>query len=123
MEITEWLLLSDHNNGSKMIHKAKVCYQRVSSTMYDVICDYEDNQLLDNNLTELDLSYCSIDINQIIVVCPQLQRLSLKSNFLRLDDMQMIAACCCNLQGFNLMRVAIPPDVQFHVRIWEILSS
>ena len=121
MGITQRLLLTDHNNGGKMIHKA-VCYRRVSSAVYDVICEYEDNQLLDNNLTDLDLSYCNIDVKQIILACPQLQRLSLKNHTLRLDDLQMIATCCCNLQGLNLAKVAIP-DVQFCVKAWEILSS
>ena len=120
MGITEWFLLTDGNNGGKVIHKA-VCFRDISSTMYDVIRDYEDNQLLDNNLTELYLN-CNIDVKQIIVVCPQLQRLSLKNHTLRLDDLQMIATCCCSLQGLNLAEVPIP-DVQFCVRVWEILSS
>ena len=121
MGITEWFLLTDGNNGGKVIHKA-VCFRDISSTMYDVIREYEDNQLLDNNLTELDLSYCNIDVKQILLACPQLQRLSLKNHTLRLDDLQMIATCCCNLQGLNLAQVPIP-DVQFCVRVWEILSS
>ena len=90
--------------------------------MYNVIRDYKDNQLLGNNLTELDLDYCNIDVKPLILACPQLQRLNLKNHTLRLDDLQVIATCCCNLQGLNLTNFAMP-DVQFCVRTWEILSG
>ena len=116
-----WLLLTDRSNGGEMIHKAKACY-RLLSGVYDVFHNYEDNQLLGNNLTELNLDYCNIDIKPLILACPQLQRLSLKKHFLRLDDLQVIATCCCNLQGLNLPNFPIP-DVQFCVRAWEVLSG
>ena len=123
MGIPQCLLLTDCNKGGKMIHKAKVCYE-VSPLVYDIICDYKDNQLLGNNLTELNLSDCNIDVKPIILACPQLQRLNLKNHTLRLDDLQVIAMCCCNLQGLNLANVAIPDaDGQFCVSLWEILSS
>ena len=118
----EWLLLTDCNNGGETIHKAKVCYE-VSSAMYNITRDYEDNQLLGNNLTELDLGYYNTEITPLILACPQLQRLSLKNQTLMmLDDLQVIATCCCNLQGLNLPNFPMP-DVQFCVRAWEILSS
>ena len=122
MGIPGWLLLTDCCHGDKMVYKAKF-YQETLFAAYD---HKHDNRLqIDNvtNLTELDLSDCNIDIKPIILACPELQRLSLRGHRnLRLDDLQMIATCCCNLQGLNLIDIAKRDDL-FWVRAWEILSS
>jgi len=59
----------------------------------------------------------------LLVACPQLQQLNLRNNrSLRLEDLQVIATCCCNLQGLNLEEIPIP-DSKFCVKVWEILST
>jgi len=71
----KWLLLTDHDDGSKVVHKAKLC-MNPSDAIYSIIHDNGlDNQLDCNvsNLTELDLSECNFDFKQLIVNCPQLQ--------------------------------------------------
>ena len=121
------LLLTDHDDGSKAVHKARL-YPRPSHTMHSVLRDHgQDNQLqLDNgvtNLTELDLSGCNIDIKPIVGACPQLQRLNLTNiRSLRLEELQVIATCCCNLQGLNLMKMRTL-DNNFCMNLWETLGS
>jgi len=123
----KWLLLTDHDDGSKMVYKAK-CFMHLSHAMYSIPHDCGlDNQLQQDisvgNLTELDLSACSLDFKLLLVACPQLQRLNLRNNrSLRLEDLQVIATCCCNLQGLNLGGIPIP-DNKFCVKVWEILST
>ena len=121
------LLLTDHDDGSKSVHKATL-YLRPSRNMHSILRDHgQDNQLqLDNvvtNLTELDLSECNIDIKPIVGACPQLQQLNLTDiRSLRLEELQVIATCCCNLQGLNLMEIQTL-DNNFCVNVWETLSS
>ena len=121
------LLLTDHDDGSKLVHKARL-YRKPSYTMQSILRDHgQDNQLqLDNgvtDLTELDLSGCNIDIKPIVGACPQLQRLNLKSiRSLRLKELRVIATCCCNLQGLNLMKIQTL-DNNFCVNVWKILGS
>ena len=117
-----WLLLTDHDDGNKTVHKAKY-FSELSHTMYSIIRDHgQDNQLhLDDfvtNLTELDLSRSSYGVMQMVVNCPQLQRLNLKKRSLRLEDLQLVATCCCNLQGLNLLGIRLQD-----VEAWEILSN
>ena len=121
------LLLTDHDGGDEVVHKARY-YMNPSHAMCSMIRDNaKKNQLqMDNNianLTELDLSECNLDFKQITFVCPQLQRLNLKKNrSLRLEELQVIATHCCNLQGLNLMEISMQ-DINFCVKVWEILSS
>ena len=106
------LLLTNHNDGSKLVHKATL-YVRPSNAMQSILRDHgQDNQLqLDNgvtNLTELDLNQYNIDIKPIVGACPQLQWLNLTNiKSLRLEELQVIAMCCCNLQGLNLMGIQV----------------
>ena len=118
--IDECFLLTDHSDSGKMIHKAKFYAQ----VWYHDIHDHRQDTLQNiSNLTELDLSNSNLDFKQIIDAYPQLQRLNLQDNTaLRLEDLQMIATCCCNLQGLNLMGTLIT-DFDFFVKVWEILSS
>ena len=121
------LLLTDHDDGTKSVHKVTL-YLRPSRNMHSILRDHgQDNQLqLGNvvtNLTELDLSECNIDIKPIVGACPQLQRLNLTNiRSLRLEELQVIATCCCNLQGLNLMEIQTL-DNNFCVNVWETLSS
>lgn len=80
-------------------------------------------QARDSDLTELDLSGCNHDFRHIVGVCPWLQRLNLKNNIcLKLEDLQVIAASCCNLQGLNLIGIW-KQDVNLCLQVWEILSG
>ena len=123
----KWLLLTDHDDGSKSVHKATL-YLRPSHAMQSILYFHgQGNQLqLDNSvtdLTELDLSECNINIKPIVSACPWLQRLNLtNTRSLRLEELQVIATCCCNLQGLNLMKIQTF-DNNFCVNIWEILCS
>ena len=119
----ECFLLTDHSDSGKMIHKGRI-YSRPSFMWYrDIHEDRRDILQNISKLTELDLSNSNLDFKQIIDACPQLQRLNLQNNTtLRLEDLQMIATCCCNLQGLNLLGTLIT-DFNFFMKVWEILSS
>ena len=120
--IGEWLLLTDHDDGSR---KAAICIRQnasVQSRMYEIIGDHgvddQDNNVTD--LTELDLSNYKFDCTQLVTAYPQLQRLNLRDNRnLRVEDLQVIATCCSNLQGLNISI----KDTEFFLKMWEILSG
>ena len=110
--IDKWLLLTDHDDGGKVTHMAKV-YPQLPYTIYRIIRSQgQDCNVSDlSYLTELDLSRSNLDIKQIAVACPRLQRLSLQNNkSLRVEDLQVIATSCCSLQGLNLMEISIMAD-------------
>ena len=121
------LLLTDHDDGSMSVHKARL-YTKPSHTMSSILRDHgQGNQLqLDNvvtDLTELDLTECNIDIKPIVGACPQLQRLNLADIIsLELEELQVIATCCCSLQGLNLMKIQAM-DNNFCMNVWGTLSS
>ena len=124
--VDEYFLLTDLSDGGKMIHKAKV-YSQASFKWYRNIHDHRQDKLQNiSNLTELDLSNSNLDFKRIIDACPQLQRLNLEANAtLRLEDLQIIATCCCDLQGLNLMGImgTLVTGFDFFVKVWKILSS
>ena len=124
----KWLALSDHDDGNRIVRKAKLfpeSYQWCTAIHdRDLRRDYQFKQDISiSNLTELDLSRCNSDFTHIIInACPQFQRLNLCGNTtLRLEDLQVIATCCCNLQGLNLME--IPMTDIMYISVWEILSG
>ena len=120
--IDEWLLLTDHDDGS---HKGTICIRQNASRMYEIIDGYgqygvgdQENSI--TNLTELDLSNYKLDCTKLIMAYPQLQRLSIRNNEnLRIEDLQVIATCCSNLQGLNISVRCI----EFFMKMWEILSG
>ena len=80
-------------------------------------------------ITEFDFSssnlFRSNNLEQLAVLCPNLQRLNLRghSNCLRsLQGLPVIASYCHNLQGLNLERVQVT-EVENHIQLWEILSN
>ena len=126
---SKWLLLTDHDDGNKTVHKA-ISFEEPSHTMYHLACNYGiDTQLqLDDiftTLTELDFSECYYRTNyfkQIISNCLQLQQLNMGYNAsLSLVELQMVATCC-NLQGLYLQR-KLSPNIEFCIKAWEILSN
>ena len=122
--IYKWLLLTDHDEGSKMAHKAMVSPQPTRG-MYHIIRNQgKDCNVSDlSHLTELDLSGSNLDIKPVVSACPQLQRLNLQNKrSLRLEDLQVIATSCHNLQGLNLMKISVT-DIEFCLKVWEILSG
>ena len=121
-----WLLLTDPDDGNKVVHKAK-SFNQLSDTVYQIIRNHRQNQLqiydIITNLTELDFSQDNLDFKQIVVSCPHLKRLNLENNrSLRLEDLQVISTCCCNLKGLNLLGIPLQ-DVEFCMKAWEILSN
>ena len=102
--IDEWLLLTDHDDGSR---KAAICIRQnasLQSRMYEIIDDHGVGDQGNNmtNLTELDLSNYKLDCTKLVTTYPLLQRLSIRDNKnLRIEDLQIIATCCSNLQGLN----------------------
>ena len=75
------------------------------------------------DISDLDVS--SNQLEQLAVVCPNLQRLNLQGNIHCLEDLQglhVIVNACQNLQGLNLTGISAP-SVGSHLRLWELLSS
>ena len=82
-----------------------------------------------NMITEFDFSFSNLlqsnHLEQLAVVCPNLQRLNLQDHFSCLRSLQglrTIANYCHSLQGLNLIGVQVT-EVQNHIQLWEILST
>ena len=75
-------------------------------------------------VTQFDASEWQIEpghLEQLATACPNLQYLDLERNFhclKRLRGLHVIAACCRNLQGLNLLNVS---EVESDVQLWKIL--
>lgn len=80
-------------------------------------------------VTYFDASYCeslkSEHLEQLAAACPNLCRLNLRSNsdcLKSLQGLHIICDNCKNLQGLNLMDIAVT-EVESHTQLWEILSN
>ena len=119
------ILLTDCTSGNKALYKAEI-----NKTVYDthnIVCS-DSNINTFSVVNELDLSRCDVQsdhLTKIATTCPHLQRLNLQINqphCLSVEGMQMIARHCCNLKGLNLSGIPVN-DIQFCIKIWEILST
>jgi len=119
------LMLSDGNYCGKIVHKASL--QPFSSVIP------REDQLNDSvtslkHVREFDASCCSFDsvnLEQLAIVCSNLQRLTLKQSKKCLENLKglrTIASSCHNLQGLNLMGIPIG-EVENQVQLWEILGG
>ena len=81
-----------------------------------------------DSVTYFDISHENVHSNhleQLAVVCPNLQRLNLRENVNCLKDLQgfrAIVHTCHNLQGINLTGISVL-WVESHLLLWELLSS
>ena len=72
-----------------------------------------------------DISYsgiCSRDLQEVAVVCPNLQRLNLKGNIAclaYLEGLNAIVHACQNLEGLNLQSISLCSSLD----LWKLLSS
>ncbi|XP_065882290.1 uncharacterized protein [Dysidea avara] len=95
---------------------------------------YED-QLVNSNIANLnfltdfnlsyEISFSSEHLEQLAIMCPNLQRLNLCCVCYCLKSLQglrAIASHCHSLQGLNLMDIPVT-EVENHLQLWEILSD
>ena len=81
-----------------------------------------------HSVTYLDVSklhVCSNHLEQLAIVCPNLQRLNLQENINCLKDLQGLHAIvntCENLEGLNLAGISVSQVESFQL-LWELLSS
>jgi len=72
-----------------------------------------------------DNLFCSQQLIQLAVACPNLQRLNLHYNkncLKHLNGLRVIASFCQNLRGLNLMGISVE-EVENQTQLWEILSD
>ena len=81
-----------------------------------------------DSVSYVDFSNLNIDSNhleQLAVVCPNLQRLNLQGNvncLKHLQGLRAIVNMCQNLEGINLTKISVS-RVESHVLLWELFSS
>jgi len=113
------VLLAGSTCGTKLVHKASLV-----SANFEDDHDHSINHL--ESVIEFDVSFCDmIDLVQLAIACPNLQRLNLKQDFqcLRgLQGLQAIAISCHNLQGLNLLGIPVT-EVEDQTHLWEILGD
>ena len=124
------LLLTNCTNG-KRLHKAFVsreCFG-YDSDVSDIIGDHLNTSVLNLTcVTHFDASnFKSLypgHLEQISVVCPNLQQLNLEDNSKCLQSLVGLRsiAKCSTLEGLNLLGIH-DDDIEVDVELWKILSS
>ena len=119
------ILLTDGACGNKTMYKAEV--DKTAYDTHNIVCSDSKVDMF-GLVNELDLSRCDVQsdhLTKIATACPHLQRLNLQINqphCLSIEGMRMIARHCCDLKGLNLSGIPVN-DIQFCIKIWEILST
>ena len=82
------------------------CFHSVSYVDLSCACIYSDN------------------LEQLAIMCPNLQRLNLEGNVHCLENLQglRVVHTCENLEGINLAEISVS-QVESYVLLWELLSS
>ena len=81
-----------------------------------------------HSVYNIDLSCANVhsdNLEQLAIVCPNLQRLNLEDNVHCLEDLQGLHAIvhsCKNLEGINLAGISVS-EVESCLRFWVLLSS
>jgi len=117
------LIMTECSEGSKAVYKTNLW------TPGDFICRDRVDCNIDNLrfVTDIDFSgdevFHSDQLEQVALMCPNLQRLMLSAISLNsLRGLHTIATCCQNLQGLNLLGIQMS-QVEDKLQLWEILSN
>jgi len=117
------LIMTECSDGSKAVYKTDlwtpgdfVCRDRIN-------CNIDDLRFV----TDIDFSgdevFQSDQLEQVALMCPNLQRLGLSAISLNsLRGLHTVAECCHNLQGLNLLGIQVT-QVEDQLQLWEILSN
>ena len=119
------LLMTGCSHGNRVAYKVKEWRRDINTIQSEQLnCGVSSLEFV----TECDLSSCAFDsvhLEQLAVMCPNLQRLDLSENshcLKSLQGLRAIANCCDNLQGLNLLGIKVT-EVENHMQLWEILSN
>ena len=119
------ILLTNHCHADTTVYKAKMWRSASDFQRSKLNCRF--NNL--DSVIEFDFSSCkslhSDQLEQLAVMCRNLQRLNLSHNTVCLRNLQRLrtlAKCCHNLQGLNLLGIKVT-EVENHMQLWETLSS
>ena len=116
------LLLTNCTDGDNILHKAKMVMRSNINGDGHLKSDMTDLTFV----THFDASLCKLlhsgHLEQLAVMCPNLQQLNLEDNVNCLKSLQglRVIASCSKLQGLNLLGIQVK-DVESRVRLWEIL--
>ena len=117
----DWVFLTKCANSHETMYKA-ACIRPCGENALKFVSDLPNF----NFVVQFDLSCCnrllSDHLEQVAIVCPNLQRLSLQSSencLTSLQGLQSIATNCSNLQGLHLVGIGVPKN---QVQFWEVLS-
>ena len=100
------------------------------SELYESLIEKKHFNHIDHlhSVSCIDLSHCNINsdhLEQLAVVCPNLQRLNLKENvrcLRNLRGLKCIIHTCQNLVGLNLAGISLT-SMQSYLILWEFISS
>jgi len=119
------LLLTDCSHGSRVAYKLREWRRDINTIQNDQLnCDISGLKFV----TECDLSSCKFDpvhLEQLAVMCPNLNRLDLSENNYCLKSLQGLHALsdsCHNLEGLNLLGIKVT-EVENHMQLWEIICN
>ena len=125
------LLLTNSSNNGKVVHKASLIQSdedgiEISSCirLSGLRCNVSSLSFL----TEFTATRCGLlsgHLEQLSIVCPNLERLALRGNTSCLESLQglrNIVDHCHNLQGVNLEGIHAA-TIQNCIELWEVLSE
>ena len=121
------MLLTNSTINGKAIHQLKEP-PHIRSKDYSLVTNHLCNVTNLNFVTDFDASHCGLlsdNLQQLSVVCPNLERLNLKDNSSCLESLKGLRSIvnqCHNLQGLNLDGVHVT-GVQNCIEFWELLSE
>jgi len=118
------ILLIHSTYGGKEVYKAKMI--SLSPNFERGHFNSESGVIDVSFVTHFDASCCcsslySGHLEQLAIACPNLQHLNLECEDYCLEHLQglhLIAACCRNLRGLNLLGISM---VESHVQLWKII--
>ena len=124
------LLLTDFTTGGTTVHKAEFISDFIRPVVIDSLSNKNVTDLtfvtdFDFTLLPYSATIYSGHLEQLAAACPNLQRLNLQNNvhcLKSLKGLQMVANCCHNLQGLNVMHIPVR-EVECQMKLLQILND
>jgi len=124
---SDLLILTDYTCGSKVVHKAAIkdMHDEVKVARGKINHGITNLKFVTEFIALYGGSFCSEQLEQLAIACPNLHRLGLQGNkncLKVLQGLRTIVYSCHNLQGLDISDIPIE-EVDDQMVLWGILSD